>query len=257
MSQTLFQPTDSVIHRLNPLTKLVALLSILVIVFASGQWWVSAALALVVAILAVLAGVAASLARVSSRILLPILIVLVLVQGLTFPGETVLLALGPLAVTSEGLSLALLIGARLGCLVLASVLFVLTTQPGTLLTALTSSGMSPKFAYLIAATLQLIPSFQERGRRILLAQQARGFKLPRNPLRRATRLMPLIAPLVLGMFTDAEDRSMAMEARAFGSTARRTCLEPVPDSRAQLVARWLMPLAALTFVVVPMLLEVS
>jgi energy-coupling factor transport system permease protein len=136
---------------------------------------------------------------------------------------------------------ALTIGMRIICLVLASILLVLTTHPGDLMSALTERGMSPKFSYIISSTLQLIPSFQDRANAILLAQQARGLAIPRNPLRRAGVLLPLLGPLVLGMFTDVDERSTAMEARGFGSAAKRTSLIPVPDSRPQQVARWLMP----------------
>ena len=73
--------------------------------------------------------------------------------------------------------------------------------------------------------------------------------MPRNPVRRLGVLMPLLGPLVLGMFTDVEERSTAMEARGFGSTAKRTTLTPVRDSAAQKVARWVMPAVALLAVV--------
>src|SRR5690606_27429035 len=101
-----------------------------------------------------------------------------------------------------------------------------------------------KFAYIISSTLQLVPAFKDRADSILLAQQSRGLALGGNPFRRARLMMPLLSPLVLGMFTDVEERSTAMEARAFGSTAKRTTLLPVPDSTAQRVARWLFVLLA-------------
>ncbi|MBK8445321.1 MAG: energy-coupling factor transporter transmembrane protein EcfT [Micropruina sp.] len=252
MSSTLYVERASPIHRLNPVTKLVALLCLLVVVFAIPQWWASlAVLLLVIVPAAISSGVAARLARSAGQLLLPILVVLVLVQGLTYPGgRTVLWQWGPLALTTEGLMFALTIGARLVCLVLASVLLVLTTHPGDLMSALTEQGMSPKFAYIISSTLQLIPSFQARATSILLAQQARGLTVPSNPLRRLGVLMPLLGPLVLGMFTDIEERSTAMEARGFGSTARRTTLVPVRDTRAQRVARWVIPVLALAAILV-------
>lgn len=257
MTQALFVDTGSPVHRLNPVTKLVALLSILVIVFALPQWWTSAIV--VVAVIVPAAAVArcgGPLLAVGGRILLPIVVVLVLVQGLTFPGgRTVLWQWGVLSLTSEGLLFALNVGARIVCLVLASVLLVLTTHPGDLMSALTEAGMSPKFSYIISSTLQLIPAFRARADGILLAQQARGLAIPRNPLRRLGILVPLLGPLVLGMFTDVEERGTAMEARGFGSTARRTALEPVPDSTAQRVARWVMPLVAVAAIVVPIVWE--
>ncbi|MGC3995377.1 MAG: energy-coupling factor transporter transmembrane component T [Propionicimonas sp.] len=257
MASTLYVDQPSPVHRLNPVTKLVALLCIIVIVFAIPVWW-AAAIVLVVVIVpaAVASRCGGRLARIGGQILLPIVLVLVIVQGLTFPGgETPVWQWGVLTVTSEGLVFALNIGARIICLVLASVLLVLTTHPGDLMSALTERGMSPKFSYIISSTLQLIPAFRDRADSILLAQQARGLTVPKNPVRRLPVLMPLLGPLVLGMFTDVEERSTAMEARGFGSTARRTSLVPVADSPAQRVARWIMPLIALAAIVVPLILE--
>lgn len=243
MTSSLYVDQTSPIHRLNPVTKLVALLSLLVIVFAIPQWWGSAIVLLAVILpAATIARCGGQLAKLGGIILLPIIVVLVIVQGLTFPGgQTPVWQWGFMTVTSEGLMFALTIGMRIICLVLASILLVLTTHPGDLMSALTERGMSPKFSYIISSTLQLIPSFQDRANAILLAQQARGLAIPRNPLRRAGVLLPLLGPLVLGMFTDVDERSTAMEARGFGSAAKRTSLIPVPDSRPQQVARWLMP----------------
>jgi energy-coupling factor transport system permease protein len=56
------------------------------------------------------------------------------------------------------------------------------------------------------------------------------------------------------MFTDVEERSTAMEARAFGSTAKRTSLIPVPDSMVQRIARWLFVVLALAAVATPIAL---
>lgn len=247
---TTYGGRDTPIHRLNPLTKLVALFAIIVVAFASPSWWVSALLVLVVVIPAAL--VAANGKRllwIGLVMLVPILLALFIVQGLTFPGgSTAVLQWGIFTVTSEGLMFALLVGSRITALVLASVLFVLTTHPGTLMSDLTARGMSPKFAYIIASTLQLVPAFKTRADSILLAQQSRGLALGGNPLKRARLMMPLLSPLVLGMFTDVEERSTAMEARAFGSSAKRTTLVPVPDSTLQRVARWLMIVLALAAV---------
>jgi energy-coupling factor transport system permease protein len=253
MPSTVYVDRGSPIHRLNPMTKLVAMFCVIVIVFALPVWWVSG-LVLAVAIIpaAVISRCGRTLSRISATILLPILVVLFVVQGLTFPGgKTALVGWGVFVVTSEGLHFALGIGLRLVCLVLASVLLVLTTHPGDLMSALTARGMSPKFGYIISSTLQLIPAFRDRANAILLAQQARGLSVKGSPLRRIRIMMPLLGPLILGMFTDVEDRSTAMEARGFGSTARRTSLVPVPDSSVQRVSRWVMPMVSLAVIVVP------
>ncbi|MDI2099292.1 energy-coupling factor transporter transmembrane component T family protein [Ruicaihuangia caeni] len=258
MTSTLYLDRRSPVHRLNPVTKLVAMLTIVVIVFAVPLWWVAGLIVVgVVVPAAVVAHCGGRLLSLSLKLLLPIIVVLVLVQGLTFPGgKTVLAEWGVLALTTEGLLFALGIGSRIVCLVLTSVLFVLTTHPGDLMGALTERGMSPKFSYIISSTLQLIPAFRDRADGILLAQQARGLAVKGSPLARVKVMMPLLGPLVLGMFTDVEERSTAMEARGFGSAARRTALIPVPDSTAQRVSRWLMLVLAVAAIVVPIVFGV-
>lgn len=258
MSTTLYSGHSSPIHRLNPLTKLIAMLAIIVISFALPYWWVPVLLIVVVVVpAAVIARCGRRLLWIGLVLLLPILAALFVVQGLTFPGgSTVVWQWEFLTVTTEGLMFALVIGSRITALVLASILLVLTTHPGTLMSALTEKGMSPKFAYIISSTLQLVPAFKDRADSILLAQQARGLAVGGNPLRRARLMMPLLTPLVLGMFTDVEERSTAMEARAFGSTAKRTTLVPVPDSTAQKVARWLFMLASLAAIATPIVMSI-
>lgn len=256
MASTLYVDRASPIHRLNPVTKLVILVTLIVVVFALPFWWVAGSV--VVAIIvpaAVVSGCGGRLAKLGLAILTPIIGVLFLVQGLTFPGgETVLWEWGVLSLTVEGLVFALGIGSRIICLVLASILFVLTTHPGDLLSALTERGMSPKFSYIISSTLQLIPAFQDRADAILLAQQARGLSVGKGLRGRVGAMMPLLAPLVLGMFTDVEERATAMEARGFGSTATRTALTPVRDSTLQRVVRWSMPVVALAAIALPIVL---
>lgn len=200
MASTLYVDRPSPIHRLNPVTKLVILVTVIVVVFAIPFWWVAAGVVVVVIVpAAVVSGCGGRLARLGLTILLPLVVVLFVVQGLTFPGgRTALWEWGPLALTTEGLMFALGIGSRIVCLVLASILFVLTTHPGDLLTALTERGMSPKFSYIISSTLQLIPAFRDRADGILLAQQARGLAVGKGVRGRVGAMMPLLAPSCWG-----------------------------------------------------------
>ncbi|MEO7349896.1 MAG: energy-coupling factor transporter transmembrane component T, partial [Terrimesophilobacter sp.] len=129
MSTTLFDNRKSVIHRLNPVTKLVALLAIIVTVFAIPLWWVAGLIVVFVVVpAAVLSKAGGRLLSISMKILLPIIVALFIVQGLTFPGgKTVIWQWGIISVTSEGLMFALGIGSRIIVLVLTSILLVLTT----------------------------------------------------------------------------------------------------------------------------------
>ncbi|UYN82610.1 MAG: energy-coupling factor transporter transmembrane protein EcfT [Microcella sp.] len=252
---TLYLERTSAVHRLNPVTKLVALLAIIAIVFAVPQWWVPLAIVVLVVVpAAALARVGGRLFRLFLILLLPLLVVLFIVQGFFFPdATTVLWQWGPARLSVEGLVFSLTIGSRLSALVLGALVFVLTTHPARLMTALTQAGMSPKIAYVISASLQIIPAFQERARSILLAQQARGLEIVGGPIRRARALLPLIGPLVLGMITDVDERSTAMEARAFGATPRPTSLTVVDDPIAERIGRWLLAATAAAVIVLVVL----
>ncbi|CAN5307922.1 energy-coupling factor transporter transmembrane component T [soil metagenome] len=244
---TLYLDRPSPLDRLNPITKLVGVVAIIILVFALPYWWAPLAILVVVVVpVALLARVGGRLLVVGGAILVPLMLVLVVAQGFFNPrGETVLFSLGSFNFSLEGLLFALAVGGRTAVLVTAAMVLLFTTHPGKLLNALSKQGMPPKIAYVISSTLQIIPSFRTRADSILLAQRSRGLKTGGNPFRRFAVLIPLLSPLILGVFVDVDERSTAMEARAFGSTAKRTALEVLPDPIGEQIARWVVILIAL------------
>ncbi|MEO8095881.1 MAG: energy-coupling factor transporter transmembrane component T [Pseudolysinimonas sp.] len=244
---TLYLDRASPIHRLNPITKLVGVVAIILLVFALPYWWAPfAILILGVVPAALLARVGGRLLLVAGAILVPLLLVVTIGQGFFNPrGETILFSLGPFNFALEGVLFAAAVGGRTAVLITAAMLLLLTTHPGKLLTALSGKGLPPKMAYVISSTLQIIPSFRTRADSILLAQRSRGLKTGGNPFRRFAVLIPLLSPLVLGVFVDVDERSTAMEARAFGSTGKRTAFEVLRDPVGERIGRWLVILLAL------------
>ena len=244
---TLYLDRPSPLNRLNPLTKLVGVVSIIIAVFALPYWWAPfAILILIVVPAALLARVGGRLLVVAGVLLVPLMLVLIIAQGFFNPrGETILFSIGSFNFSLEGLLFAFAVGGRTVVLVTAAMVLLFTTHPGKLLNSLSEHGMPPKIAYVISSTLQIIPSFRTRADSILLAQRSRGLKTRGNPIRRFAVLIPLLSPLILGVFVDVDERSTAMEARAFGSTAKRTALDVLPDPVGEKIARWVVILIAL------------
>lgn len=254
MSQTLsfYQAGDTWIHRLNPVTKLAFVAAITIAAFGVQELWWPAALFLLLEVPAALvAGVAGRFLKLVIGFFAPFLVMLFLLQGLTYPDPgTVLLELGPLAVKTEGLVFAGTTALRLLVMVGAFIVLLLSTHPGMLMSAMQQAGLPPKIAYVISATMQIIPSFQARANAIMQAQQARGLEIGSGgALARARRLVPLMGPLLLGALTEVENRSIAMESRAFGSPTHPTAYTVVADSAVQRVARWAMILLAIAAIV--------
>lgn len=246
----LYVPIDSPLHRLNPLTKLTGLFCAIALSFLTSGWGWATAVLLTIVPLAGLGRVARRLLRSVLVAIAPLAILLFGVHGFFFPGGmTPLLHLGPLTLTQEGVAFAYLILSRLMVLTAAGLLFLLTTSPTAVMADLAQRGLSPTLIYLLVSTLQLFPELQARAATILAAQRSRGLETSGNVIQRSRALLPLVVPLVLGALVDVEERAMALEARAFRTPCRKTCLLRVPDTRAErLLRRGLLISTAITIV---------
>jgi energy-coupling factor transport system permease protein len=235
-----YHPGDSLLHRLNPVTKLVvsscAVLAAFVFPTAHGPL----VLLVIVVALAVTAGIARPLAKTAGALLTPLAVALFVVHGLFFPDRaTPLVTAGPLIIWEEGIAYAALVLSRLATLVLAFLTTILTTSPRRLMVALTDKGLSPKLAYVFLATLEFVPEMQQRARAVLDAQQARGLDVKANLWRRLKAFVALMGPLIGGALIATETRALALEARGFNRPGPRTYLVEVADPPAERVARWL------------------
>jgi energy-coupling factor transport system permease protein len=249
-SFSLYQGRPSVYHQLHPLTKFVFAVAMLLIgLLWPGEWGSYLVLALVVMPLAVWSQVGPALARGVWNVVWPFALSALVIQSLFWQEGPVLLAFGPLEVRLEGLRFAIGSIGRIALVVSSFMLLSLTTRPDMLMLALTQIGMPPSFAYVVAATIQIVPRFQARAAAIIEAQQARGLEVKGGLLRRTRALLPLVLPLVLGSLVEVEERAMAMEARGFDVRGPKTSLIELVDSPAQALARWL-SLAAVAAVLI-------
>jgi energy-coupling factor transport system permease protein len=179
--------------------------------------------------------------RSVALVTLPLAISVLAVNLLFFPGgQAVLFRLGPVAATAEGLTYAIEVIVRLVAIAGGVVLFYLTTPPGDLTLDLERRGVSPRVAFVVNASTQMVPAMAERASTIIAAQRARGLDTEAGVLARARGLLPLAGPVILGAIGEVEERTLALEARAFGRPGRRTLVWAPADSGRQRAARWLM-----------------
>jgi energy-coupling factor transport system permease protein len=247
----LHRPGASAFHRLNPLTKAtLATVTALAAVVLGGLIGPSVLVLVAVIAPAVAAGVLARLIRTALLLSLPIAISAVLVNVFFFPdGETVLLRIGPITATAEGLAFALEILARIIAISGAITLFYLTTRPGDLVLDLERRGVSPRVAFVANASVQTVPAMVERAGQITAAQRARGLDTEGSVWRRIRGILPIVGPVILGSIAEVEERTMALEARGFTRPGRRTLLWAPADSPAESVVRWALVLALVALVV--------
>jgi energy-coupling factor transport system permease protein len=230
--------TPTPFHRLNPLTKAtLATTGSLGAVILGGYLGPLAILAVMI-VLAGRAGVARALVRASLLLTLPLAISVVLVSVFTRAGTTVLFELGPFDATAEGVDFAAQTLVRLLAISMSIGLFVLTTEPRAFVFDLERRGVPPRAAFVAVATIEAVPTLIERAAVIGESQRARGLDTEGGVRARIRGLLPIVAPLILSSLTDVEERSLALESRAFSRPGRRHLLWSMPDSPAEPLVRW-------------------
>ena len=236
---SLAPPATSPYQRLNPLTKAtLATIATLSAFVLGGYLAPLAILGILVIPGALAAGALRRLVRGAALVSLPISISVALVSIFTRAGTTVLFTVGPFDATREGVDFAVQIILRLFVTAMALGLFGLTTEPHAFVVDLERRGLSPRVAFAAAATLETIPLMVERALAIQAAQRARGLDTEGSLGARIGGVMPLVGPVILSSLTEVEERSLALEVRAFGRPGRRDLLWTVPDDGRQRLLRW-------------------
>jgi energy-coupling factor transport system permease protein len=245
------RPGPTAVHRLNPLTKAtLATVTAVAAVMMGGLVGPALLVAVAVVLPALIAGVLPRLLRLAGLLALPIAISAFLVNVFFFPGgQDVLLRIGPVTATAEGLAFALEILARILAISGAVTLFYLTTRPADLVVDLERRGVSPRVAFVANASVQAVPAMVERAAQITDAQRARGLDTEGSAWRRVRGVVPIVGPVILGSIAEVEERTMALEARGFTRPGRRTLLWSPRDTRPEAAVRWLLLVALVALVV--------
>jgi energy-coupling factor transport system permease protein len=207
------------------------------------------------AVLTILA-VLALYARVGRRLVpyllatIPLLISIVLINTFLYPrASDTIFELGPFHATATGLTAALQATMRVVAFALSVAVFALTTRTDELVDDLERRGLGRRATFVIATAVGTVPRMGDRAREIVESQRARGMDTEGGIRGRIRGVLPLAGPLVLSALTEVEQRTMALEARAFAAPGRRTVLRPYPDSGAQRALRWALTLLTVVLLV--------
>ena len=230
---------ESPLHRLNPLTKLTLVLGMVLISFASPWYWTPQFLVLFgILPLIFLGKVQREYWGAMLRLILPAAGILFLMQILFLPGEQEIFRIWVITITQESLMNGITNATRIFLMVSSFTLFLLTTHPSELMSDLSRRGLPGQFSYVIISTLQIIPQMQNKANTIIAAQRSRGLDTQSSFAKRVGALVPLVGPLVFGSLVEVEERAIAIEARGFTSTRKKTSLHEIPDTRLDKVLRW-------------------
>ena len=272
-----YYPVESVVHRLDPRTKLFGTLIYIISLFFADNL-------LCYAVATVFLAMAVRTSRVPFKFIvrgLKAIVFLLLISisfNLFLTSGRVIFQIGFLKVTHEGLRLAVFMGLRLMYLVIGSSVMTLTTTPNQLTDGLERSlgclnrlhvpvheismmmSIALRFIPILLEetdkimkaqiALRFIPILIEETDKIMKAQMARGADFESgNLVQRAKSMIPILVPLFVSAFRRATDLAMAMEARCYRGGSGRTKMKPLHYERRDRIT-YLILLAYLGIVIV-------
>ncbi len=228
-----YYPVDSWVHRLDPRTKILLTIAMIVAVFMVKTLAGYALILGFVYLVSKLSNIPFKMLMKGIKPLRFILILTFLLNLFFNSGETMLIEWGFLKISYEGLSTAIHYSLRLVFLVLGTSLMTLTTSPIALSDGIEML-LSPlkkihfpahELAMMMSIALRFIPTLMEEADKIMKAQMARGADFESgNLLARAKAMVPLLVPLFVSAFRRAGDLAMAMESRCYHGGENRTRL---------------------------------
>jgi energy-coupling factor transport system permease protein len=243
------QRATGVYRDLNPTTKLVVAFATAAVAFGVRGWTGPLAMLAVVAVTAVAGRVGRSMFPFVLATI-PLVASILIVNALYYPGATdVIVDLGPVALTGTGLTAALQATLRVVAFALSVAVFSLTTSTEDLLSDLERRGHGRRGIFIVGSAIGTIPRMIERAAEITESQRARGLDTQGSPWRRIRGIVPLAGPMISSSLSEVEERSMALEARAFTAPTRRVVLRDPPDSPVQRLVRWVVVTGAVGVVV--------
>ncbi|MED3716498.1 energy-coupling factor transporter transmembrane component T [Geobacillus thermodenitrificans] len=233
---SLYVAKDSLIHRLDPRTKILFVVFIVISTFLFND----PALQLILLVGMLPLVVISKLIRPyfhSIQFLLLFVVLIMTVHGIYNPvGDTPILEIyGDISFKFESLTYASVMAFRILVIGTAAVLFVMTTHPSDLASALLKWKVPHSVAFIFLSTFQIIPIIAREAKIVMEAQQARCLDVKAGIFERVKHLVPLFAPLFIITFMKVHQLSYVLECRAFSRKGRKTSLRETRISKLDYV----------------------
>ncbi|WP_094227068.1 energy-coupling factor transporter transmembrane component T family protein [Methanolobus psychrotolerans] len=221
-----FVPGDSIIHRLDPRTKILGLmLASICIFYASSFEWI-ALIALVFVILILVCKLPLKHFVHSARPMILFFVILFLMQLLFTEGKPIFSSKW-ITISYEGLVLGTILTLRFIFLLLFAALLTTTTSPSKITAGIEKflrplplkyMGISSHdLAMMMSMSIYFVPMMYDNFRNLKDAQLSRGLNIKKDPVK---AIIALSVPLVSISVRAAEDVALAIESRCYKSTGR-------------------------------------
>lgn len=176
-----YYASDSAIHRLDPRVKILGTMAFVVMLFIINDIYSYAFSILALALVIAISKVPSSFIFRGIKSILFIIFLTAILNVITTKGTHILLQVGIIKVTLEGVYMAIKMVVRLIMLIIGSSLLTLTTTPiqltdgiESLLKPFRKIGVpSAEIAMMMSIALRFVPTLLDETDKIMKAQQAR------------------------------------------------------------------------------------
>ena len=240
-----FVAGNSIVHRLDPRTKIGIMILYIVMTFLVKQlYFLTIPFAFLVLGL-ILSGISLRYIWTSLKPVRVLLIFMFLLNLIFQKGETVLIDLKFWQLTLEALLQSVFLAIRIVLLVAGASMLTLTTSPialtdgiERLLTPLKVLHFpAHELAMMMTIALRFIPTLMDESDKSRNAQMARGADFESgNVFRRIKSLSPILIPLFVSSFRKADDLAIAMESRCYHGGEGRTRMHQLRFRKEDLFA---------------------
>ncbi|MDO4670723.1 MAG: energy-coupling factor transporter transmembrane protein EcfT [Aerococcus sp.] len=225
-----YLPGNSLVHRLDPRMKILAMIFMLAIIFFANNWLTNVVLIAFTLAMVLATGISLKVFIRGLKPMLFLIVLTVLLQVFFTTKGAVLFRLGPIVLTTGGLENAFFILIRFVLIIFISTVLTLTTSPLDITNAIESllapiKNIFPvhEMALMLSIALRFVPTLLDETDTIMDAQRARGVDFSEgNIMQRAKSFLPILIPLFISAFDRAYDLSTAMEARGYRGSEGRT-----------------------------------
>lgn len=247
-----YYPSASIIHRLDPRTKLILSLGMMLTIMLADSWPALLLWTFVLIVAILVTHIPLHIFVRNLRAFLWLFGITIFLHALTSSAAPDVEMWG-ISISGAGALIGVKYALRLGLLVLVAALLTSTTIPADLTDGLERM-LHPlerikfpahELALMTMMALRFVPTIIEEAQRIQRAQISRGARFDGHLLQRVHALIPMLVPLFISTFKRADELAAAMEARCYRGGEGRISFRELKLARADWIAIGIMLAAGL------------
>ena len=223
--------TNSVIHQLDPRTKLLGAIVFVTLLMMATNWQHYIVLTSYTFLMIFLTRIPVLTFLKGIRPLLRIIIFTALLQVLFSGSGTIYWRWGPFTISEFGLRGAWIVFIRFSLVIMITSVIGLSTKPldlsagvEQLLRPFKVIGFAVQdLALMLSIALRFIPTLFDEGERLKKAQESRGMLFSEGHFfQRMKKLLALSIPMFVGSFYRAQEMANVLDTRGYVGSAKRT-----------------------------------